>query len=99
MTNPIQRVKTPHQLAMQGKGKHRFTQCALCHGTESGTTPQSFPVGVGRHSVAGYRICDNHATLVEQIAAKAGIVWPGIGLAREYGLSVLAFRGTVGDDA
>lgn len=96
MTAP---AKTPHQRAMKGLGRLHVNQCQLCHGTESGTTPQSFPVGVGRHSVAGYKICDNHATLVEQIAAKAGIVWPGIGLAREYGLSVLAFRGTVRDDA
>lgn len=97
-------MKTPHQLAMQGKGKNRFTQCDLCHGKESGNKPQSFPVGVGRHSVAGFRLCDNHARIVERIAADSGIVWSGLGLAREYGLPVLglvdsADRVTVGHDA
>lgn len=79
---------------MRKRTHHQFGQCALCHGKESGNKPQSFPVGEGRHSVAGLRLCDTHARMVERIAAESGIVWPGLGLAREYGVSVV--RGRIG---
>ncbi|MDP1890521.1 MAG: hypothetical protein Q8K55_06465 [Gemmatimonadaceae bacterium] len=74
-------MKTPHQAAMQGLGRKGQGQCDLCHGTASGVKPQRFPVGLGVHAVAGYKLCDGHAQLVGEIAADAGILWSGRGRA------------------